>query len=83
MALRIENADEGATGGSSSVVLFWAHGLRQETVYWGPIGTVEPVDIHWISDSSLSIHYSSGFSDDGYHCSTVRNVHVDCSPRLR
>ena len=83
MAVRIESADEGATGGSSSVVLFRTHGLRQTTIYFGPIGSVETTDIHWIGNSELSIHYLSGFPSDEYRFATLPGVSVSYSPYIR
>lgn len=82
MAVRVENSDGGATDGESFVVLYWAHGLRQQTIFWGPFGTVKVGDIRWINDSSVSIHYSTEFSGDSYHCYAAPAVSVDCSPRL-
>jgi len=83
MAVRIENADQGGLGGTSSVMLYSAHGLRQDLVYWGPLGSVEPLGIYWTSDSSLSVHYSSGLHRDEFQCFAPTVARVDCSPRQR
>ena len=81
LAARVENTDEGATGGETYVVLYWEHGLRLETVYYGPWASVEPKDIRWVSDSELAIHYAYAVSGDGYYCKSSRNVSVICSLR--
>jgi hypothetical protein len=81
MAVQIDNADEGATGGETSVELFWAHGLGQKTVFEGPLGSVEAADIQWEGDSKLSIHFIGSPYKDAYHCATPTVIQVDCSPR--
>lgn len=84
MALRIVDADEGATGGSTSVDLFWAHGFRQQTVYMGGWKSVEPSSIEWKSDTELTIRYGGGYIADAYHgysCTSAPAVKVRCSPR--
>ena len=68
LAARVENSDEGATGGETYVVLYWAHGLRTKTVYFGPSASVEPKDVRWVSDSTLAIQYAYKVSGDGYYC---------------
>jgi len=80
-AARIENADEGATGGSTSVELFWAHGFREQTVYFGLEQSVEPSDIQWISDSELKIHHSGDYAADSHICKSTARVKVSCLPR--
>ena len=81
MALRIENADEGATGGETSVELFWAHGFGHQTVYHGEFKTVESSDIRWTSDAELRISYVGGFPADTYECKSTARVKVSCIPR--
>jgi hypothetical protein len=81
VAARVENADEGATGGSTAVELFWAHGFKEKTVYQGGWKSVEPSDIQWISNTQLTIHYSSGYSPDSYNCASAGVVKVTCLPR--
>lgn len=81
LAARVENSDEGATGGETCVVLYWAHGLRTKTVYFGPFASVEPKDIRWVSDSVLAIQYAYTVSGDGYYCKSSPNVSVTCSLR--
>ncbi|MGP8270028.1 MAG: hypothetical protein ACLQLH_08175 [Terracidiphilus sp.] len=81
LAVRVENTDEGALGGETYVVLYWAHGIRIETVYFGPWASVEPKDVRWVSDSELAIQYAYTFSGDGYYCKSLRNVSVTCSLR--
>ena len=81
LAARVENSDEGATGGETYVVLYWAHGFRTETVYFGPSASIEPKDVRWLSDSMLAIQYAYTVSGDGYYCKSAGNVSVICSLR--
>jgi len=83
LVARVENSDEGATGGETYVVLYWAHGLRNKTVYFGPWASVEPNDVRWLSDSKLAIQYSYTVSGDGYFCKSTPNVSVTCSLQSR
>ncbi len=81
MAVRIENLDEGATGGSTQVELYWAHGLRSKTVYSGEWASVEPSDIHWEGNSRLTIQIRDASSDYSSRCASAGGVKVECSPR--
>jgi len=81
MAVRIENADEGATGGSTAIELFWAHGFKEKTIYQGGWKSVEPSDIQWASNTQLTIHYSSSYSAGSYSCVSTFVVKVTCLPR--
>jgi hypothetical protein len=81
MAARIENADEGATGGQTLVELYWAHGFERETVYDGGWKSVEPSDIKWTNDSELKILYSGGYAADSFQCKSTAGVKVSCLPR--
>lgn len=80
MAARIEDADGGATGGETSVELFWARGFREQTVYFGEWKTVQQSDIQWNSDTDLVIHYSTASNPDS-HCYSTVVTNVSCSPR--
>jgi hypothetical protein len=80
LAARIEDADEGATGGETAVELFWAHGFRKQTVYEGEWKPVQQSDIQWNSDTDLVIHYSAAYKPD-YHCYSADVAKVSCSPR--
>lgn len=80
IAARIEDADEGATGGETSVELFWAHGFREQTVYSGEWKTVRQSDIQWNGDTDLVIHYSTEYNSDS-HCYPAVVTNVICSPR--
>lgn len=80
LAARIDDADEGATGGETSVELFWAHGFRNQTIYEGEWKSVQQSDIHWNSDTDLVIHYSTAYNPDS-HCYSVDIAKVSCSPR--
>lgn len=80
MAARIEDADEGATGGETSVELYWAHGFREQTIYEGEWKSVQQSDIKWNSDSGLVIHYSAEYNTD-HHCYPVDVAKVICLPK--
>lgn len=80
MAARVEDSDEGATGGEASVELFWAHGFREQTVYFGEWKSVERPDIQWVSDKSLVIHYSAEYNPDS-KCYPAVVTNVSCLPR--
>jgi hypothetical protein len=80
MAARIEDADEGATGGSTSVELFWAHGFREQTVYEGGWRSVQFSDIQWKNNTELAVHYSTDYNLE-YHCTPAVVVKVSCMPR--
>ncbi len=80
LAARIEDADEGAMGGETSVELFWAHGFRKQTIYQGEWKSVQQSDIQWNSDTDLVIHYSAAYNPD-FRCYTVDIAKVSCSPR--
>jgi hypothetical protein len=67
----------GATGGETSVELFWAHGFQTQTVYDGEWKTVEPSDIRWTSDTELTIHYS-GIMGYNHHYESTARVTVSC-----
>jgi hypothetical protein len=81
MAVRIETADEGATGGETWVELYWAHGLSNKEVYSGGWASVEQADIRWKSDSKLIIQIRDAQSDYASHCASGGGVKVECSPR--
>lgn len=71
----------GATGGDTSVTLHWAHGFRSHTVYFGDWKSVEPKDIQWKSDSSLTIDYDARYEGIMRSCSSTSQVKVVCVPR--
>jgi hypothetical protein len=81
LAARIENADEGATGGSTSVELYWAHGFEKKDVYLGGWKSVEPSDIQWVGNTELTIRYASGYNADTLHCTSTASVKVSCIPK--
>ena len=80
MAARIEDADEGAIGGETSVELFSAHGFRKQTLYVGEWKSVQRSDIQWNNDTELVIHYSTSYNPHS-HCYSVHIAKVSCSPR--
>jgi hypothetical protein len=74
LAVRVQSSDEGATGGNTTVQLYWAHGLRTRTVFWGGWQAVQPTGVRWVSDSELRISYTSQF----YTCNDASGVKVEC-----
>ena len=75
LAARIEWVDEGATGGSTTVELYSAHGFRRSVIFWaGEWKSVEPADIHWASDSELTI----SFHGQAHNCASTAAVRVNC-----
>jgi hypothetical protein len=67
LAVRITDSDGGATGGETSVDLYWAHGFREQSLYSGEWKSVKPSDIQWKSDTELTINYDGGYHADTYH----------------
>jgi hypothetical protein len=80
-AVRIYDVDGGATGGDTSVEVFWARGFRQANVFSGPWKAVEPADIHWISDSEVRINYRADGPADEYYCKSTAVVKIVCTPK--
>jgi hypothetical protein len=80
MAARIEDVDEGATGGSTSVELYWASGFREQTVYEGAWKSVHSSDIQWKSNTELAIYYSTEYNSK-YQCVQGTVVKVSCIAR--
>jgi hypothetical protein len=74
LAVRVESDDEGATGGNTTVQLYWAHGFRTSTIFWGDWQAVRPTQVRWINDSELRISYTSQF----YTCDNAAGVKVEC-----
>ncbi len=77
-AVRIYDIDEGATGGSTSVDVYWARGFQRANVFSGPWKAVESTDIHWISDSELRIDYHADEPADDFHCGGAAGVKIVC-----
>ena len=69
--------DLGATGGNTFVELFWAHGLRQATVFYGDWAAVKPSEVRWNGDSQLFIPYDGTI----YRCDSTSAVKVICSAK--
>ena len=78
-AARVENHDEGATGGSSVVELYMAHGFRRKMVFYGGWKSVQNGDLIWRGDSDLYIryHHYEGY-DEAKACTASRLVRVHC-----
>lgn len=79
IAVRVYNLDGGATDGSTSVDMFWAKGFRRTNIFTGPWGAVEPSDIHWISDSEMTI--STDVTAHQYYCGSTAVVKIICTPK--
>jgi hypothetical protein len=73
-AARIFVSDEGALGGSSTISVFWNHGLSTKAIFSGSWKSAEEKDIEWISNDELRISYV------GYMnlCQSAANVKVQC-----
>lgn len=69
-AARVESIDGGATGGNTSVEIFWMHGFGQANVFTGDWYAVGAQDIRWLSDSDLVISY------DGLTGSCYSTTHI-------
>jgi hypothetical protein len=80
-AIVVYDLDEGATGGSTSVELFWAKGLRQANIFVGPWKCVEPDDIHWVNDSKVNLFYQADGPQNEYQCKSTSVVRVICTPK--
>jgi hypothetical protein len=79
-AIRVEDMDEGGTGGEATAVLFSEHGLRWDTIFVGEWKGVEAKDIHWISNDTVLISY---YSQQGpYVCASARGIAVRCERGL-
>lgn len=81
VAARIYGFDEGATGYTTDVRVFWARGLRQSNVFTAPWEAVEPADIHWISNSELKIKYHGESSGNDIYCRNTSVVKIVCVPK--
>ena len=81
MAVRVSDIDQGATGGVTSVELYWAGGFREENLYSGGWKSVEPSDILWKSDTEVLIRYEADYPKDNYHFETVSPVKVTFIPK--
>jgi hypothetical protein len=60
------------------VELYTRHGLRNETLFVGELGGVQPASIKWISDSEVVIPYSGRIDLGG--CTSTPEVKVVCAP---
>ncbi len=77
VAARIDDSDEGALGGSTTVELFTALGLRRQTVFLGEWKSVQPGDIHWENDLKLTVSYRG----QPNYCKSTTVVKVNCIQR--
>jgi len=76
-AARVRTADEGATGGDSSVEIFSNHGFSYTQVYWGEWESVRDQDLRWVSNSELQITHAEPM----YQCKSTSTVTVRCVAR--
>ena len=78
-AAQVENVDEGAVGGDTSVVLYSIAGFRQEQVLGGEFGIVEQKNLHWDGNSRLIITYGGAYGEPPV-CYNARDVEIRCQP---
>jgi hypothetical protein len=76
-AVRVRTSDGGATGGESSVELFWNHGFSSKDVYWGEWKSVDIKDLKWENDSTLDVRHGLPM----YFCGSSPRVKVNCLER--
>ena len=57
-ALRVTDHDEGGLGGSTTVDVFWDHGLHSNMIFNGGWKQVEAKDVRWLSNSEILLPYS-------------------------
>jgi hypothetical protein len=74
MAARIVEGDDGATGGSSTVVVYSKHGLRQQIVASGPWQAILDGDVRWVSPTGLETRYRRPLVS----CTDATEVSVHC-----
>ncbi len=79
-AIRVEELDGGAVGGDTAVFLYTDIGLRRQRLYSDSWKSVEAKDVHWTSESQVTIAYYSGYSEP-VECSSTTAVTVTCNPR--
>jgi hypothetical protein len=80
-AIRVENSDEGAVGGSTFVVLYSVHGLRTDMIFLGEGGAIQAKDIYWISNEAVLVSYHHP-SQPPRVCASARGVTVRCEQAL-
>jgi hypothetical protein len=79
MAVRITDYDFGATGGETSVELFWDLGFSEQALYSGGWKSVMPSDVRWKSDKELIISYYAAYASDEYHFTPLEDAGVRVS----
>jgi|SRR5665213_578604 len=89
-AARVRTADEGATGGDSTVDIFSNHGFSYTQVYWGEWESVGDQDLHWVSNSGLQITRRTDVSvqehvygDCSLYCALIWPCFPQGHPRMR
>jgi hypothetical protein len=75
-AIRIENADEGATGGETYVIIYSNGGLSTETVFSGNWASVQPKNVHWMNDEEVWIGFRN--DDPDAKCEGAKSIQVHC-----
>ena len=78
-AAQVENVDEGAVGGNTSVVLYSIAGFREEQVLGGEFGIVEQHNLHWDGNGRLIITYGGVYGEPPV-CYNARDVEIHCQP---
>jgi len=75
MAVRVHEYDASGFGGAdTSAELFWAHGLKSKSVFFGEYRSVDAAHVRWKSDSELEVSYRG----TAFSCTSAFNVSVRC-----
>jgi len=78
-AVRLEDWDAGATGGSTDVRVYEEHGLWVDTVLSGEWKFVQAEDVRWLDDSHLLIRYEHyGDYNESKDCHSTGDIQVQC-----
>jgi hypothetical protein len=80
-AMRIENWDAGALGGSTSVVLYSHFGVITKTIFSGEYYQADKSSVQWLNNSEILIRYDSSYgTSTSPFCEGSRSVAVRCEP---
>lgn len=80
-AIRITDHDEGATGGGTTVDVFWDGGLHSMMIFNGGWKQVEAKDVRWVSNSKIIISYSLPAPEYKPElCQGFAEIEVTCLP---
>lgn len=81
-AIRVENWDAGALGGSTSVTLYSHFGLITKTIFAGEYAQTDRDAIRWLSNSEISIDYDKNPYESSRppFCEGTGRITVSCRP---